>query len=414
ATIIGLLLGVIIQVVAGLPENPENVVWLQEVTKWYGLFGYGFMDLLKMLVVPMVFVSIIRVIINMKEGDNLQALTFRSLGMLLGTTALAAIIGIIVGNVMQLGVGAEVVGIEAPEMREITPLVDTLRGLLPSNPVGAMADGNIVAIIIFATFLGLATNRMKKKYMDTVKPFINLVEAFYKIIVSVAMTVIKFMPYAVVALLANTITARGIASMISVVEFVVALYVATAILFIVHLIIVSINGLNPITYIKNAAEPLLLAFTSRSSLGTLPVTIEALVKNQGVDEGVSSFTASLGANMGMNGCAGIYPALMAITIANMAGVDKDISFYVMLLVVITISSLGIAGLPGTATMAVSVVVSGVGLGSYFPLAGGILAIDPILDMGRTMINVNGATTASIAVGKSLGKLDKEVFNSKNI
>ncbi|CEO33640.1 cation:dicarboxylate symporter family transporter [Paraclostridium sordellii] len=414
ATIIGLLLGVIIQVVAGLPENPENVVWLQEVTKWYGLFGYGFMDLLKMLVVPMVFVSIIRVIINMKEGDNLQALTFRSLGMLLGTTALAAIIGIIVGNVMQLGVGAEVAGIEAPEMREITPLVDTLRGLLPSNPVGAMADGNIVAIIIFATFLGLATNRMKKKYMDTVKPFINLVEAFYKIIVSVAMTVIKFMPYAVVALLANTITARGIASMISVVEFVVALYVATAILFIVHLIIVSINGLNPITYIKNAAEPLLLAFTSRSSLGTLPVTIEALVKNQGVDEGVSSFTASLGANMGMNGCAGIYPALMAITIANMAGVDKDISFYVMLLVVITISSLGIAGLPGTATMAVSVVVSGVGLGSYFPLAGGILAIDPILDMGRTMINVNGATTVSIAVGKSLGKLDKEVFNSKNI
>lgn len=413
ATIIGLALGVIIQLVAGLPEDPTKVVWLQEVTKWYGLFGYGFMDLLKMLVVPMVFVSIIRVIINMKEGDNLQALTFRSLGMLLGTTALAAIIGIVVGNVMQLGVGTQVAGIEAPEMREITPLVDTLRSLLPSNPVGAMAEGNIVAIIVFATFLGLATNRMKKKYMDVVKPFINLVEAFYKIIVSVAMTVIKFMPYAVVALLANTITARGISSMISVVEFVVALYVATAILFVVHLVIVTLNGLNPITYIKNAAEPLLLAFTSRSSLGTLPVTIEALIKNQGVDEGVSSFTASLGANMGMNGCAGIYPALMAITIANMAGVDKDISFYVMLLVVITISSLGIAGLPGTATMAVSVVVSGVGLGAYFPLAGGILAIDPILDMGRTMINVNGATTSSIVVGNSLGKLDKEIFNSKN-
>ena len=154
------------------------------------------MDLLKMLVVPMVFVSIIRVIINMKEGDNLQALTFRSIGILLGTTALAAVIGIVVGNVMQLGVGAEVAGIEAPEMREITPLVDTLRGLLPANPVGAMAEGNIVAIIIFATFLGLATNRMKKKYMDVVKPFIDLVEAFYKIIVSVAMTVIKFMPYA--------------------------------------------------------------------------------------------------------------------------------------------------------------------------------------------------------------------------
>lgn len=414
ATIIGLILGVIIQLVAGLPENPAEVTWLQEVTKWYGLFGSGFMDLLKMLVVPMVFVSILRVIINMGEGDDLGKLTFKSLGMLLMTTALAAIVGIVVGNVMKLGVGTDVVATADTELREITPLVDTLRGLLPSNPVASMADGNIVAIIIFATFLGLAVKRLSKKYLDIIKPFIDLVEAFYKIIVSVAMTVIKFMPYAVVALLANTITARGLASMISVVQFIVALYISVAIMFVIHLIIIALNGLNPITYIKNAAEPLLLAFTSRSSLGTLPVTIEALTDKQGVEDGVASFTASLGANMGMNGCAGIYPALMAVTIANMAGVEMNASFYAMLLVVITISSLGIAGLPGTATMAVSVVLSGVGIGSYFPLAGGILAIDPILDMGRTMLNVNGSTTTAVIVGKSLKKLDKEVFNGASV
>ncbi len=413
ATIIGLILGVIIQLVAGLPEDPSKITWLQEVSKWYGLFGSGFMDLLKMLVVPMVFVSILRVIINMGDGDNLGALTFRSLGMLLATTGLAAIVGIVVANAMKLGYGTQVAGIETPELREITPLVDTLRGLLPSNPVASMAEGNIVAIIIFATFLGLAVKRLNKKYSELIKRFVDLVEAFYKIIVSVAMTVIKFMPYAVVALLANTLTARGLSSMISVVQFIVALYVSVAILFVIHLVIITLNGLNPITYIKNASEPLLLAFTSRSSLGTLPVTIESLTDKQGVEEGVSSFTASLGANMGMNGCAGIYPALMAVTIANMAGVDKDISFYIMLLVVITISSLGIAGLPGTATMAVSVVLSGVGLGAYFPLAGGIIAIDPILDMGRTMINVNGSTTTAITVGNSLGKLDKEIFNKNN-
>lgn len=414
ATIIGLILGVIIQLVAGLPENPAEVTWLQEVTKWYGLFGSGFMDLLKMLVVPMVFVSILRVIINMGEGDDLGKLTFKSLGMLLMTTALAAVVSIVVGNVMKLGVGTDVVATADTELREITPLVDTLRGLLPSNPVASMADGNIVAIIIFATFLGLAVKRLSKKYLDIIKPFIDLVEAFYKIIVSVAMTVIKFMPYAVVALLANTITARGLASMISVVQFIVALYISVAIMFVIHLIIIALNGLNPVTYIKNAAEPLLLAFTSRSSLGTLPVTIEALTDKQGVEEGVASFTASLGANMGMNGCAGIYPALMAVTIANMAGVEMNASFYAMLLVVITISSLGIAGLPGTATMAVSVVLSGVGIGSYFPLAGGILAIDPILDMGRTMLNVNGSTTTAVIVGKSLKKLDKEVFNGASV
>ncbi len=414
ATVIGLILGVIIQLVAGLPENPSEVTWLQEVTKWYGLFGSGFMDLLKMLVVPMVFVSILRVIINMGEGDDLGKLTFRSLGMLLMTTAIAAIVGIVVGNVMKLGVGTDIVASTETELREITPLVDTLRGLLPSNPVASMADGNIVAIIIFATFLGLAVKRLSKKYLDVIKPFIDLVEAFYKIIVSVAMTVIKFMPYAVVALLANTITARGLSSMISVVQFIAALYISVAIMFVIHLVIVAINGLNPITYIKNAAEPLLLAFTSRSSLGTLPVTIDALTKNQGVEEGVASFTASLGANMGMNGCAGIYPALMAVTIANMAGVEMNASFYAMLLVVITISSLGIAGLPGTATMAVSVVLSGVGIGAHFPLAGGILAIDPILDMGRTMLNVNGSTTTAVVVGKSLNKLDKETFKSNTV
>ncbi|MGL6105084.1 cation:dicarboxylate symporter family transporter [Romboutsia sp.] len=413
ATIIGLILGVIIQLVAKLPEDPSTVTWLQEVTKWYGLFGYGFMDLLKMLVVPMVFVSIIRVIINMGEGDNLGTVAFRSLGMLLLTTAIAAIVGIIVGNVMKLGVGANVVVAADTELREITPLVDTLRGLLPSNPVASMTEGNIVAVIIFATFLGLAVKRLNKKQASVIKPFVDLVEAFYKIIVSVAMTVIKFMPYAVVALLANTITARGLSSMISVVQFVAALYISVAIMFVIHLVIIALNGLNPVTYMKNAAQPLILAFTSRSSLGTLPVTIDSLKENQGVDEGIASFTASLGANMGMNGCAGIYPALMAVTIANMANVEMNISFYAMLLVVITISSLGIAGLPGTATMAVSVVLSGVGLGAYFPLAGGILAIDPILDMGRTFLNVNGATATAITVANSLGKVEKDTFNSIN-
>ena len=410
ATLIGLGLGIVIQLVAKLPEDPSKVAWLVEVSKWYSLFGSGFMDLLKMLVVPLVFVSILRVIINMDEGENLGKLTFRSLGMLLTTTALAATVGIVVGNVMQLGKGAQEVVQATTEMREITPLVDTLIGLLPSNPVASMAEGNIVAIIIFATFLGLAVKRQRKKYADVIKPFENLVEAFYKIIVSVAMTVIKFMPYAVVAMLANTITARGISSMISVFEFVAALYISVAILFVIHLIIISFNGLNPITYVKNAVEPLILGFTSRSSLGTLPVTIETLKDKQGVDESIASFTASLGANMGMNGCAGIYPALVAVTTANMAGLEMNASFYAMLFIVITISSLGIAGLPGTATMAVSVVLSGVGLGAYFPLVGGIIAIDPILDMGRTMININGASTTAIAVAKSLGKIDKDIFN----
>ena len=405
ATIVGLVLGIIIQWVAGFPKDPGKVTWLKEVTEWYGLFGYGFMDLLKMLVVPLVFLSIIRVIINMK-GENLGKLTSRSIFMLLLTTAIAATICIIVGSVMKLGVGASIGDISSDvEIREVTSVIDTLRGLLPSNPIKAMADGNIVAVVIFAAFIGTSINILKKKYSDVIEPFVGWIQGAYKIITSVAMTVIKFMPYAVVALLANTITARGTSALYTVLDFIIALYICVALMLIVHLIIIAFCGINPITYIKNVSEALILAFTSRSSLGTLPVTIECLTNNVKVNEGVASFVGSLGSNMGMNGCAGIYPALMAITIGNMAGVEMDISFYIMLLVIITISSLGIAGLPGSATMAVSVVISGMGMGGYFPLAGGIIAIDPILDMGRTMLNVNGTMTSTVAVAKSMNEIN---------
>ncbi|WP_455537935.1 cation:dicarboxylate symporter family transporter [Terrisporobacter sp.] len=402
---IGLGLGIVVQAIAKFPSDPTSVTWINEVTTWYGLFGNGFMDLLKMIVVPLVLVSIIRVIINMKD-DNLGKLTFRSIFMFFATVAVAAIIGIIVANLFKLGTNLQVVN-NNDEMREVLSLPETLLGLLPSNPVKAMADGNTVAVVIFAVFLGLAVRRLRKKYMDIVKPFIDLVEAFYKIIVSVTITVIKMMPYAVVPLMASTIASRGVKSLLDVVDFIVALYISVIIMFVIHLVIIALSGVNPFTYLKNVSRALVVAFTSRSSLGTLPVTMEVLTENMKVDSGVASFVTSLGSNMGMNGCAGIYPALVSVMLANMAGIEMNFTFYVMLIVVITISSLGIAGIPGVATMSVSVVVSGMGMGAYFPLAGAILAIDPILDMGRTMLNVNGCMAVAIAVDNSLNKNDEE-------
>lgn len=402
---IGLILGIFIQAVVKFPSDPTSITWINEITAWYGLFGNGFMDLLKMIVVPLVLVSIIRVIMNMKD-DNLGKLTFRSMSMFFVTTAIAAIIAIVVANLFKLGTNLEVVN-SSNEVREIVSLPSTIRGLLPSNPVQAMAEGNTVAVVIFAVFLGLAIRRLRRKYMDIIKPFIDLVEAFYKIIVSVAITVIKMMPYAVVPLMASTIASRGVKSLLDVTDFILALYISVVIMFLVHLIIIAASGMNPITYIKNSSKALILAFTSRSSLGTLPVTMEVLTDNLNVDLGTASFVTSLGSNMGMNGCAGIYPALVSVMIANMAGVQMNFTFYVMLIIVITISSLGIAGIPGTATMAVSVVISGMGMASYFPLAGAIIAIDPILDMGRTMLNVNGAMTAAVAVDNSLNRNNKK-------
>lgn len=409
ATIIGLILGIIIQLVAGFPKEPSKVTWLNEVSAWYNFFGAGFMDLLKMLVIPLVFTSILRVITNMGDGRELTKVTLKTIGMLVITTVLAAIVGVITAHLMKLGVGVEVTK-QTAEIREVTPLVETIRALIPSNVIQAMADGNVIAIIIFAGFLGIAVRRQRKKYSDIIKPFTDVIEGFYKVILSVCMTVIKFMPYAVIAMLAQTICANGLKSMLESVKFIIALYIAVAIVFVIHLIIIAINGLSPTRYLKNSTKQLILAFTSRSSLGTLPVTIETLTDEHGVEEGVASLTASLGSNMGMNGCAGIYPALVAVTLANMAGINMDLGFYITLIIVITVGSFGIAGLPGAATMAVSVVVSGIGLAAYFPLAAGIIAIDPILDMGRTMLNVNGASVISITVSNSLNKLNREKFN----
>ena len=408
ATGMGLVLGLIIQLVGGFPDAPLEVRFISEINTWYGLIANGFMSLLRMLVIPLVLVSIIRVIINMETGVNLGKLTFRTLAVLIGTTTIAAIVGIIMAQVFNLGAGLNLVEGDVA-IREIEPIATTLLGLLPSNPFSAMAEGHVVPVIIFAAFLGIATKRQTKKHFDTVKPFMDLIEAFYKVILSVAMTVIKWMPYAVIALLANTIAGRGVPALIEVFGFIGVLYLSVIIMFVIQLLLVSLTGLNPVRYLKNVIDVLILAFTSRSSLGTLPVTVEKLTSEVGLNSGTATFVGSLGANGGMNGCAGIYPALVAVMLANMAGIPIDFTFIVMLIVVISISSFGVAGLPGYSTMVVSVVLSGVGLGEYFPLIAGIIAIDPILDMGRTMLNVNGAMTTAVVVGKSMDQIDEDVF-----
>lgn len=400
-TVLGLVLGLVIQFVGGLPAVPKDIKWINETTTWYSLIGNGFMDLLKMLVIPLVFLSIVRVIMNMK-GNHLGKMTTRAIGMLVGTTLIGAILGIIVSNLFNLGAQMKS-SVATSDIREVGTLVQTLRDLIPANPIASMSETNIIAVVIFAAFIGLAIRRLNRKEHEVIEPFIKWVEAFYKIILSVAMTIIKFMPYAVIALLANTIALKGINVLLSVGQFIIATYVALFLMFMVHLIIAMLNGIRPKDYITKGAQPLILAFTSRSSLGTLPVLIETLDEKFKVNEGIASFVGSLGANMGMNGCAGVYPAMTAVMLARMTGTPLDLSFYILLAIIIAVSSFGIAGIPGAATISISVVISGVGLGAYFPLLGGILAVDPILDMGRTLLNVSGTMVSALTVSKSLEK-----------
>lgn len=409
ATFLGLGLGLVILFTAGMPENPLSINWINEVRTWYGLIADGFMALLRMLVVPLVLVSIIRVITNMDANKSIGKLVSRSIGVLVGTTLIGAIIAMIFSHLFGLGTGAELVyGTE--EIRAVTSIVDTILNLLPANPFESLANATIIPIIVFASFVGLAIRTQQSKDVKIVQPFIDFNEAVYAIIMNMAQAVISWLPYAIIALLANTIASRGLQVFVEVAVFAGIFILSTFTMLGVQFVILALNGLNPIKYIKNVGKALILAFTSRSSLGTLPVSIDSLTKKAGLNQGTATFVTSLGANGGMNGSAGIFSAMVCIMIANMVGHSIDLTFIVMLLLVIALSSFGIAGVPGGIMLTISIPLTALGLGEHFALTAAIFAIDPILDMFRTFINVSGALTTSLVVGKSLDEVDLEIYN----
>lgn len=416
ATFIGLILGLVIQVVAGFPHDPMKLTFVRETTLWYSLLGGGFISLIRMLVIPLVMVSIIHVIINMKEDANLGSLVKRTLTISLAMVAISVAVGLVFGILFKVGKVDEATSVITEggrQIREVKNIVDTLKALIPSNPVEAMVNLNIVGLVIFSSIVGVAAKRMSKKYMAIVKPFFDLINAFQKIIVSMAMSIIKWMPAAVVPLLANTIAQKGVHAIAEVGKFIVVLYLAVAVMFIVQMIAVAVFGMNPFTYVKKCTSLLLLAFTSRSSVGCLPVTISTLTNKLGVTESTASFVGSFGTTAGMQGCAGVFPALTIVFVTHMSGHSIDMTMFAMAVIVVAISSLGIAGIPGTATMAASVGLSGTGLAALFPLINPILAIDPIIDMPRTMLNVIGSVTNALMVDKSLGLINMDTYNDPN-
>ena len=404
--VLGAVLGLGVQAEAGFPADAS--VWMKETAIWYGLVGRAFIAFIRMLVIPLIFVSIVKVILDFAGKKDLPKIAVRGIFWLLFTTAIASVLGIVLGNLFGLGFGVKTG--EVAKINDYTNLVDTFIRLIPNNIVGAMSGENIVGLVIFSALVGMAANRMEKNNPETIGVFKKLMQGLYKIVMSIAMTIIKYMPYAVIALLSRTIISNGVPAIIEVSSFVGAIYVATAIMLVVHLVIIGAHGVAPTTYVKKALGTWLLAFTSRSSVGTLPMTISTLTKRMGVNDGTANLVGSLGSTIGMNGCAGFFPAMIVVMVAHMIGIQIDIQFYIMLVIVVTIGSIGIAGIPGTATVAATIALSGMGMGDYFGLIGMVLAIDPIIDMARTLTNVSGTMTAAVATDREMGTMDMAVFN----
>lgn len=411
ALVSGLLLGFALQHLAGYPSGQE-VLWYSQSQHWFAFFSAVFVAFIKMLVIPLIFACIIKVIIEIDKDIKVSSLLGISLFWILFSTALAAIVGLSLAAMFDLGKNM-VLEEGSRQIREITTLTSILKNLIPSNIINAMSKENIIAIVIFAFLIGICAKHISKQdaHKAYFESFGNVVKTFYAIMMHLTESIIHFMPYAVVCMMANVLLSNGFAAIKTAGLFILLTYIAMLLTFGVHCLLLLSQGLNPRIYFKKAFPVLLFAFSSRSSVATLPLNIATLQGKFGVSAPVANFVASIGTTTGLNGCAGYFPAMVAILVANVLGVEMDFSFMLMVILVALLGSLGIAGVPGSATMAASIMLAGIGFGEHFVLLSIVLAIDPIVDMARTASNVSGSMTSALCSAKNLNALDKATLST---
>lgn len=412
STVLGFAAGIVFQSTLSMVGAEQVPDVIKNVTTAASLVGRGFTSLLKMVVIPLVGLSVYNSIINSKNNENLKKLTGKSVIYYTVTVAISAIIGISVAMLFNLGVGMKLPeGMEAWTGKgEYKGLVDVVVSFIPSNIFKAMSETSVIGVVIFAAFLGFATNRMSLKNPEKIQPLKDVTSALFAVMTSVTTTIIKIIPYGVAALMFDLTASYGLEVFKNLVTYLIVMFISLALVVVMQSINLAIHGINPFTYYKKAMAPLILALTTTSSMGTLPVTIETLEKEVGVSSPTANFTATLGTTIGMNGCAGVFPAVIAIMIANMNGIAITPVFLISLITVIALGSFGMAGVPGTAYIAATVVLGGMGL-PFDPVAI-VFPIDSIIDMGRTAVNVNGAMVISTVVDKEMGNFNESVLKSE--
>lgn len=421
----GLGLGVLFGVVLQLVYTSDSDI-VADSADWFNLVGYGYVRLLQMMVIPLIMVSIISAITKLKGGRNLGKMSGLIIAVLMLTTAVAATVGITTALSFDLS-AVNIQGGAAEEKQgallqerlgdiEDRTLPQQILDFIPSNPFEDMTGArrtSTIAVVIFSAFVGIAVLGLDRKNKEQADTFRGIISAVYGVVMRIVTLVLRLTPYGILALMAKTIATTNLQVILNLIDFVLASYVALIVMFIVHLVLLALFGFNPFTYVKKVFPTLTFAFTSRSSAATIPLNVQTQSKKLGVSEGISNLSASLGATIGQNGCAGIYPAMLAVMIAPTAGVDPTSwSFILTLIVVVMISSFGVAGVGGGATFASLIVLSTMNL--PVALAGLLISVEPLIDMGRTALNVNDSMTAGVITGKVMNEVDKDVYNDKNI
>lgn len=415
---LGVLLGAALQ---GIYGAASPVV--KATGEYLDIVGTGYVKLLQMIVMPLIMVSIVSAILKLRNASSLGKISALTIGTLMVTTLIAAAIGILMAKLF----GLTAVGLtsSAAEVArgaylqgkladaQALSLPNMILSFLPANPFLDMTGArktSTIAVVIFSVFIGIAAHGIADKKPELFVSFDHFVKVAHAIVMRIVTLVLRLTPYGVFALMAQVVATSSYADILNLIGFVVASYCAMLLMFGVHLGIVAGTGLNPLRFAKKIVPVLTFAFTSRSSAGAIPMNVQTQTQRLGTPEGIANFAASFGATIGQNGCAGIYPAMLAVMIAPTVGIDPfTVAFLLPLLAIVMIGSVGVAGVGGGATFAALIVLSSMNL--PVALAGLLISIEPLIDMGRTALNVSGSITAGTVTSRVMGETDMAVFDS---
>ncbi len=380
---------------------------------WVNLVGNGYVRLLQMIVMPLVFISILSAITRLNQASSLGKISFSVLSVLLVTTAISAAIGIamvylfdlsaegLVAGERELAAQAKVDGRVEQVSSMTVPAM--LLSFIPRNPFAELTGANptsIISVVIFSAFLGVAALSLGKEDKALGDRIAQGVDTLNKLVMRLVRFVIRLTPYGVFALMIKMGATSQWADIVNLGNFIIASYAAIILMFIIHGVLLFLVKINPIDYYKKVMPTLSFAFSSRSSAATLPLNIETQTNKLGNNSVIANFSATFGTTIGQNGCAGIYPAMLAVMVAPTVGVDPfSVQYIATLILIVAISSFGIAGVGGGATFAAIVVLSALDL--PLALVGLLISIEPLIDMGRTVLNVNGAMVAGTLSNKFL-------------
>ncbi|OEF20633.1 sodium:dicarboxylate symporter [Vibrio splendidus 5S-101] len=373
-----------------------------------GLFEVGgqiFVASLKMLVVPLVFVSLVCGTSSLKDLSTLGRMGGKTLALYIGTTAVAITLALTIGNLFQPGAGADLTAASSFKSADAPSLGHVIIDMFPTNPIQAMAEGKTLQVIVFAVLFGIAISAAGKPGERIAAVFSDLNEVIMKLVA----LLMNLAPYGVFFLMAKLFSGLGLSAIWNLAEY----FLVLAGTLLLHGLVTysamlkGFTGLSPITFLRKMEDAIMFAFSTASSNATIPVTMETAKNRMGVDNKVASFTVPLGATVNMDGTA-IMQGVATAFIAQAYNIDLTMGDYLMVILTATLASVGTAGVPGVGLVMLAMVLNQVGL----PLEGIalIMGVDRLLDMIRTAVNITGDSAVTIIVAKSEGSLDESRFN----